>query len=193
MIDIALYGGLETFFGESLRLDVRTPEEVFWALAAQCDAFFQHVLDSAKDGVGYRVIVDDEEIDESGLSLPVIRSISIAPAIAGAGDLGRIILGAVLIVGSFFLPGAILGISSVTIGSIGAALVYGGIVSLLTPKPSNEAGKNQNSFILDPSGQPRSYQGEAKPVLFGDWWIENPPIISLWLDTENIPIDWQAV
>jgi predicted phage tail protein len=190
MIEVSLYGGLEQWFGESVRMDIRNPSEVFWALAAQCEEFLQHVIESAREGVGYKVIVDDEEIDSTGLELPVIGSISIAPAIAGSGDVGRIVLGAVLVVGSFFLPGAILGISSTTIGLVGASLIYGGVISLLTSKPTDS--KNQNSFALDANGQPRSYQGEAKPLLFGDWWIENPPIISLWLDTENIPVDWQA-
>ena len=85
---------------------------------------------------------------------------------------------------------AILGISSLSIGLVGASLIYGGVSSLLSAKPTDQ--KNQNSFVLDASGQPRSYQGDPIPVLFGDWWIENPPVISLWLDTENIPVDWQV-
>jgi predicted phage tail protein len=190
VIEISLYGGLEQWFGESVRLDARTASEAIWALAAQCEEFFQHILMSAKEGVGYRVIVDDEIIGETGLDLPVISSMSIAPAVGGASDVGRIILGAVLLVGSFFLPGAFLGVSSATIGLVGASLIYGGVISLLTSKPTDS--KNQSSFALDANGQPRSYQGEAKPVLMGYWWIENPPIISLWLDTENIPVDWQV-
>jgi predicted phage tail protein len=190
MIVVSLYGGLENWFGETVRLDARSPQEVIWALAAQCEDFLQHIFASADEGIGYRVVVDGEEIDPSGLELPVIKTISIAPAVAGSGDVGRIILGAVLLVGSFFLPVAVLGISSLSIGLAGTALIFGGISSLLTTKPTDQ--KNQNSFVLDASGQARSYQGEAKPLLFGDWWIENPPVISLWLDTENIPVDWQA-
>jgi predicted phage tail protein len=190
MITISLYGGLEKWFGEAVRLDVCSPQEAIWALAAQCEDFLQHIFISAEEGVGYRVVVDGQEIDPSGLELPVIKTISITPAVAGSGVVGRIILGAVLLVGSFFLPVAVLGISSLAIGQAGVALILGGVSSLLTTKPTDQ--KSQNSFVLDANGQPRSYQGDAKPILFGFWWIENPPVISLWLDTENIPVDWQV-
>jgi predicted phage tail protein len=190
MITVSLYGGLEEWFGETVRIDARSPAEVIWALASQCEDFLQHIFDSAEEGVGYRVIVDGGEIDPNGLELPIIKSVSIAPAVAGSGDVGRIILGAVLLVGSFFLPVAILGISSLSVGLVGASLIYGGVSSLLSAKPTDQ--KNQNSFVLDANGQPRSYQGDAIPLLFGDWWIESPPVISLWLDTENIPVDWQV-
>lgn len=189
MISISLYGGLEEFFGETVSFDACNPSEIFRALAYQSSAFTDYISDSAKNGLAYKVIVDGEAIDESGLNLPVIATISIAPIVVGSGEVGRILLGAALVGVSFLVPGGILGISASSFLLAGQAFILGGVSSLLTGKPS-EGSKNLSSYLLDPNGQPRTYQGDAIPIAFGDYcYIENPPIVTLWLDTENIPVD----
>jgi predicted phage tail protein len=191
VISISLYGGLEQWFGEQLRLDARSPQEVFWALTCQCPAFYEHLR---RDGSAYEVIVDGAVINQDKLDLPILSSISIVPVIAGAGDIGRAILGAVLLVGSFFLPVAVLGISSFAIGALGANMLIGGVTGLLTPKPENKNTNNQSSSLLDAGGLPRSAQGDPIPVLFGlDWWIVDPPIVGAWATNNDVPIDWVPV
>jgi predicted phage tail protein len=188
MISVNLYGGLEQWFGECVELDAKTPAEVFHALASQCEEFYNHIKGSNADSYGYEIIVDDREVGEEWLELPVLTSISIVPVVCGAGDIGRAVLGAVLLVGSFFMPATLLGVSSFTVGAAGASLLIGGVIGMLTPKPT-EPGKG--SSLLDASGLPRSYQGDVIPLLFGlDWWILDPPIVGSWVSNNEVPVDW---
>jgi len=190
MVEILLFGGLEEWFGDRLLMDVRSPKEVFLALASQCDEFLAHIQGSNESTYGYEIIVDEKPRGPEWVDLPVIQRLSIVPVICGAGDVGRVILGGVLLVGSFFLPGAILGVSSFTIGAAGASLLIGGITGMLTPKP---ADPGKASSLLDASGLPKSYQGDTIPVLFGlDWWVSEPPIVGSWVSNNEVPVDWVA-
>jgi predicted phage tail protein len=184
MIEIQLLGDLAQF-GPIPALEVRSATEAIRFISDQIPAFRDFLYSTAADA--YQVIVDGRDIGEDQLDWPAITSIVIQPVFAGAGLLGRIILGVVLLGVSFIMPAAFLGIASTTVGAFGVALALGGIVGLLTPKPEEQ--KSQDSFGLDPSGLGRSTQGQAVPIAVGDVFI-NPVPISGWIDNENIPIDY---
>lgn len=181
MINICLMGALGQLFGESWRLDVRSPVEAIRAINAQVDGFANYLNSNQL----YEIIVDDRG-DDFSLESGIAESMTICPTIAGAGGTwGRILTGAALLGASFFLPGSVLGISSATIGLFGASMILGGVVELL----SEQKQGNQESFLFDASGVSRAIQGAPVPILFGTRIISPIPI-SVLAENENVSVDF---
>lgn len=168
---IKLYGTLAKFVGKRvLTADVSSAAEAVRFLLANWPELQQHMADQH-----YRVSVGTYAIDKDELHDPAgQQDISIAPVIAGAGTVGRIILGAVLI-GISFIPGlqaaAIFG-SKLTVGaallSVGAGLVLGGVAQLLTPVPrTNETDKDPRKTYNFSGIQQTSRQGTPVPIIYG--------------------------
>jgi predicted phage tail protein len=125
----------------------------------------------------YRVSSGKHILTEHELHYPVgsTEVISITPVIAGRGAVGRIIVGALLIIGSFFIPGlALFGIALAPIAlGIGASLVLGGVAELLSPvpradlNPGGEKDPKVDSYSF--SGiQNSSRSGLPIPVIYGE-------------------------
>lgn len=180
MVSILLLGKLGELFGREWNLDIRSPIEAIRAINAQVEGFANY-LNSTQE---YEIIADDFG-DDFDLNCQ-IRSLTICPVISGTGGaVGRIITGAALLGASLIFPGAILGISSATIGLFGASMIFGGVVELL----SDQKDGNQESFLFDASGVSRAVQGAPVPVLFGKKIIAPVPI-SVLVDNENISVDF---
>jgi predicted phage tail protein len=180
MVDVYLMGALGDLFGSNWRLDVRSPVEAIRAINAQVDGFANYLNSNQL----YEIIVDDRGGDFS-LECAIVESMTICPTIAGAGALGRILMGVVLLGASLIFPGAILGISSATIGLFGASMIFGGVVELLSPQESGGA----ESFLFDASGVSRAIQGAPVPILFGTRIISPIPI-SVLVENENVSVDF---
>jgi predicted phage tail protein len=177
---IKLYGKLAKFVGHRvLEADVATAAEAVRFLVANWPELEQHMADQH-----YRVSVGKYDLALEELHDPAGQApISIVPVVAGAGAVGRIILGVALIAFSLFalpgllLPGVLGGAFSstfamgvITAGAqIGAALVFGGIAQLLTPTPTTnkDEGDPRKSFSF--SGvQNTSRAGLPVPVVYGE-------------------------
>ena len=180
MVDVTLLGRLGELFGSHWSLDVRSPIEAVRAIDAQVDGFANYLNSTQM----YDLVVDDRG-DDFDLNCCAIESITICPIIAGAGAVGRIIAGAALLGASLIFPGAILGLSSMTIGLFGASMIFGGIVELL----SEQKEGNQESFLFDASGVSRAVQGAPVPVLFGTRIISPIPI-SVLVENENVSVNF---
>ena len=172
MVKIRLLGELGEKFGREFDLEISTPREAIKAIGYQIDGFFDYLISSAEHGVGYRVIVPAsiEGLLENQLEDRFSGGyLTISPEIAQGGAVGRILLGVILIGVSFFLPGAILGISSLTIGLAGAALVLGGIATLLTPReePKSSGQTTFGAFQSDGTSQ-----GKCMPLRYGEGWCQ---------------------
>jgi predicted phage tail protein len=170
---IKLYGKLAKFVGHRvLEADVATAAEAVRFLVANWPELEQHMADQH-----YRVSVGKYDLALEELHDPAGQApISIVPVVAGAGAVGRIILGVVLI-GLAFAGGAgffgaafakNLGLFAAT-KLIGASLVLGGIAQLLTPTPTTnkDEGDPRKSFSF--SGvQNTSRAGLPVPVVYGE-------------------------
>ena len=184
---VKVYGKLRELLGQCrFELDVRTPAQAFKALIVNFPQLERFILDSEKDGISYRMMVGrqhigEQNIDELGLPFGQHEVFSIAPAIAGAGSVGRILLGGALIAGAFLVPGLgaslgtvgvfgkTLGVVSAGLGAIGAGLVLGGVADIISPPPKprelSEAERLQSfsfSGIVN-----TSTQGTPVPVILG--------------------------
>ena len=188
LVTVKLIGVLGKLFGYEWSLDIRNPAEAIRAIAAQVDGFAEYLESSNNKGLVYRVTVDEEDIDEQRFYHPIRQSLSIAPVIAGAGAIGRILAGVLLVGLAFVLPGIGLGFAASTIGAFGVSLISGGIVELLSPQ-SDDKNTDQGSFLSDGAQLTRAYQGQPVPVLFGERFIQPIPI-SIFVQNEDIAVNF---
>jgi predicted phage tail protein len=190
---IKLYGQLAKFVGKRvLEADVATAAEAVRFLVTNWPELERHMADQY-----YRVSLDaydlsgDELHDPAGLS-----TIRIAPVVAGAGTVGRILLGVALIAASFFIPGSAalaIGALKVGIGSavfgLGVTMVLGGVAQLLTPVPKLDAASEQDprrSFSF--SGiQNTSRPNTPVPIVYGETLVGSI-VISAALDTVQVSV-----
>jgi predicted phage tail protein len=175
----------------------------------------------------YKVIVDSHESDLDEIHYPASQTIKIVPVLGGAGGgTGKILAGVALVAfaiiagpaaGGFLGLGAsafgtaatattaatgfVLGAgAAAVIGSVGVALILGGVSQLLSPTPQlgqiGPASQSRNTTTegteIDPqesysfSGiQNTSRQGTPVPVVYGET-IVGSVVISAGIDVDTI-------
>ncbi len=182
---IYLHGALGRRFGRCFRLAVATPAEAVRALSLQLDGFRA----ALREGL-YRVVAGApgrrRERGEDEMTVGFSHALHIVPVIAGAGGrggaVGLVVAGAALLTAAFAAPlllgggllgsATIFGVSTQTIGLVGASLALSGVSALLAPKPKLEGGTTSptderfESFMF--GGLPdRPIAGRPVPVNVG--------------------------
>ena len=188
---IKLYGKLAKFIGHRvLEADVATAAEAVRFLLANWPEAEAHMSDQH-----YRVSIGTYDIDLEELHHPAgAAPISIVPVVAGAGALGRILIGALLIAGAFFTGGATIGLLglaapvavSTVLAGVGITLILGGVAQLLTPTPkiSQDEGDPRKSFSF--SGiQNTNRAGVPVPVIYGET-LTGSVVISAGIDIVQV-------
>jgi len=174
------------------------------------------VIEQHEKGVAWRVVTDTPEgLSEDELTRETgVDTIILAPVIQGAGGVGRIILGVLLIAVAIFVPAAAFGLKSMlAVGLFGGSLVLSGVADLLTPTPQLSGPKASGGPSSSSSGtaatksadlesnlfsrnQGTGGQGECVPLLYGQRRISSPRIVSFDLrnlpDTRNITVTGTA-
>lgn len=219
--EVKLYGPLAKFVGQrSFLAEINTAGEAVRMLLANFPGLDRHMADQH-----YKVIVDDFETDLEELHYPASQTIKIVPVLGGAGGgVGKILAGVALVAVAIAAPGVGLfaggsfgfgvvagatgfyaGAAAVA-GTIGLALIAGGVAQLLSPTPQlaqigpasttlgGGAGRNTSTegTELDPqesysfSGiQNTSRQGLPTPLIFGET-IVGSIVISAGIDVDTI-------
>lgn len=165
---VRLYGDMGKRFGREFVLDVKSPAEAVRALCSQVQGFRAYMHAHAQSA--FKVFVGSRNAsEESALPCSDREVIRITPVIQGASAAGRIILGAVLLVASFFVPGLTPFVAQAMFG-IGASLVLGGVVELLTPKvkttSTGESVTNTPSYNFNGPVNTEA-QGHPVPLAYG--------------------------
>lgn len=213
MKKVRLLGVLGQKFGREYQLDVSTPAEGLRALILQIPGLRQFLMESAENGIAYRVVTyDPGGLDEDELCLPFSKVFTVAPVPVGAGGVGKIVAGIALVaVSILFAPAGLLASSFFTLGSavvapiggLGVALLFSGVADLLTPTPkvpnvtsggstspaggiqkSTSVAENQSSFTFDKNNA-NSQQGDCVPILYGERIIASLSILSFGLELKN--------
>ena len=213
---VKVYGALRKKLGQCrFEFDVETPAQAIKALCVNFRGLEKWLLDSERDGVSYRVTIGKEKITQEStghLILPWSEKevFSITPVIVGAGGgTGQILAGiglvafAILTAGagagflgaglgatsSFFTLGAA---ASTAIGSIGAALLVGGIAQAISSSPvqstsvlerGREAAKLESftfSGIVN-----TAKQGLPVPIVYGRAYVGSA-VLSSGLDVDQL-------
>lgn len=175
MRKIKLYGALAKFVGHRvLEADVATAAEAVRFLVSNWPELEGHMAKQY-----YRVHTAGEDLTLDDIHNPMGREIQIVPVVAGAGALGRILLGIALI-GLAFAGGAgvfgaafakNLGLFAVA-KAIGASLVLGGIAQVLTPTPKTDKDEGDPKKSFSFSGiQNTTRAGVPVPVVYGEMLV----------------------
>jgi len=132
---VKVYGALRKRLGQCrFEFDVATPAQAIKALCVNFSGLEKWLIDSEKDGVGYRVTIGKERItdDLSPLVMPWSEKevFSITPVVAGAGrGAGSILAGLGLVTLAILAPGAGFALSGFTTTGVAAS----GAVGVIAP------------------------------------------------------------
>ena len=197
---VKVYGALRKKLGQCrFEFDVATPAQAIKALCVNFPGLDKWLIDSEKDGVGYRVAVSKEKItqqDMSSLFMPFSEKevFSITPVIAGAGrGVGSILLGVGLIAASIFIPGSAVifgttfGKISLGVGLFGGSLVLQGIAQAISPQPGVpefDESPQLESFSFS-NVVNTSRQGLPVPIAYGRVFVGSS-IISSGTDVDEV-------
>ena len=174
MVNVRFYGSLKQF-GSEFRLDCQTTAEIVQALTSQIPKlrqFIQQGLFTVRVGRDYF----DNRYLEQGLSHKLKDDVTVhfTPVLKGSkrGGLFGVIAGVAIIAGAIAL-GPLAGIISTNaawiVGSVGAALLLGGVAQMLTKMPEMKMGtekeKKQSTAFSNLSNM--TAQGKPMPLAYG--------------------------
>jgi predicted phage tail protein len=207
---VKVYGALRKKLGQCrFQFEADTPAQALKALCVNFPGLDKWLLDSEKDGVGYRVTLGKEKITEQNAVLIAApfserEVFSITPVIAGAGQGGGQILAGIGLVALAIVTGGIasagvalggfMGIGTVgtAVVGIGASLVLGGIAQSLSPAPVQstavtERGRDAAKFeSFTFSGIVNTAkQGLPVPIAYGRVFVGSA-VLSSGLDVDQL-------
>ena len=206
---VKVYGALRKKLGQCrFEFEAATPAQAIKALCINFPGLDKWLIDSEKDGVGYRVTIGREHVadDLSPLVIPWSEKevFSITPVIAGAGrGFGSVIAGIGLIAVSLVVPGAGLAGTSFLAGAGGAAtfgaglaaaagtlglgLVFMGIAQAISPQPEvpdfDESAQLESFSFSNVVNTSR--QGLPVPIAYGRVFVGSA-VISSGTDVDEV-------
>ncbi|CAM4018575.1 tail assembly protein [Serratia silvae] len=198
---IRLGGQLGKKFGKTHRLVVADTREALRALCITLPGFESFMMNAHKDGVQFAFFNGPQNISLAEFATSKgSADIRIMPVIAGSKNAGmfQIVIGVAALVGAFFTAGgtmaywgAALAAQSAAVTGLtmmGASMVLGGVMQLMTPQPdfgmsSSQSVENKPSYAF---GSPvnTTAQGYPVPVLYGEREIGGA-VISAGIYAEN--------
>lgn len=170
---VRLYGKLGTLFGREHRLSVSSVREAIRALCIMIPGFERWLETSEGRGVTYSVFNGTKNLNEQDLRLNGVHDvIKIAPVIIGSKKAGvfQTIFGAVLIAVGFALSFTPAIAASPFLYKMGAAMMLGGVVQMLTPSGTQGMTMDSNDSRKSYSfGSPvnQTAAGNGTPILYG--------------------------
>jgi predicted phage tail protein len=174
---VTLYGPLAKEFGRDWELAVDSPAEAMQLIEANKPGFLNWIRGNLEKYDRYKVIVDYhdgkvEHLDEDSFKFQrTMKRMRFVPIVTGAGGgIGKVILGALLLVAAaftFVTPG----MQSFTpfLAGAGMTLFLGGITELLSPKPKklDEAVRQDGASYFFDGPVNTSTQGVPVPLIYG--------------------------
>ena len=189
---VLLYGELADKFGKEFLFEVKSVREAISLLQANFPTFNQHLIDADKRIAGYEVWSGDHNLSSDRLedfSINGTGDIRIIPVIDGASAVGRILTGIVIIAAAYFSYGATLAGGAGMMYGMGASLVLGGVIELLSPKPHLDGisqSKDDAGYLF--SGTLNSTR-QGSPIGLGyGKMIVGSSVVSQSITIEDIPI-----
>lgn len=166
MVTLILGGYLGKRFGRFHKFSVQKSSEAIKALCVQVPEFADALKSAKSKGIEFAVFVGDRNIkDAEHLQLSARDTLRIIPIMEGSKRAGlfQTIIGAIIFVASFYVPG-MQGWGQ----QVGIALMVGGVVQLLTPQPKGlkkkEDSENQASYAF---GGPTNTAAQGNPIGLG--------------------------
>jgi predicted phage tail protein len=216
---VKVYGALRKHLGQCrFEFVADTPAQAMKALCVNFPGLAQWLLDREAEGMAFRVTRGRDKITNEapeGLVLPWSEHevFSIAPVIVGAGrGIGTILAGIALVGFAFITAGSSLAFSGLALtstataattsaafaayagfaaglGTLGIALIVGGVAQLISPTPSLGFNTGKEAARLESfsfSGIVNtSKQGMAVPICYGRAFVGSA-VISSGLDVDQV-------
>jgi predicted phage tail protein len=191
MRTIHLYGRAAELFGPEFTLDVQTIPEAVHAICSQIRGFRQFLEAHDFHVTRGKTYEDGKELDEKTVYFQLKHDVHIMPTISLSGGklkgIGKIIAGVLLAGFAFWAAPAlhiatIAGMSVNQIGFMGVAMALSGVSALMSPQ---EDSKEKTSKIFN--GVPEmAEQGQPVPLIYGKIRVDDPPVVSLGIETVNV-------
>lgn len=178
MVRVKFYGNLKRFEpNEPIVLEVSSFKELMSGLLSQIQGLSQHLRKGYyKVRIGKRYLSEEQIKTNPTMTLADDCTVHFTPVVVGAGKSGvlSIVAGALLIGAAFMLGpmgfGMVQGMTAMMMGSMGASLLLGGAMQMLTRPPDmntklSDSEKQQSTSFsnirnLTPQGRPI-------PLLYG--------------------------
>ncbi|MDG6857151.1 tail assembly protein [Glaesserella parasuis] len=178
MVRVKFYGDLKRFEpNEPIVLEVSSFKELMSGLLSQIQGLSQHLRKGYyKVRIGKRYLSEEQIKTNPTMTLADDCTVHFTPVVVGAGKSGvlSIVAGALLIGAAFMLGpmgfGMVQGMTAMMMGSMGASLLLGGAMQMLTRPPDmntklSDSEKQQSTSFsnirnLTPQGRPI-------PLLYG--------------------------
>lgn len=177
---VKLYGHLRKF-GREFELNVRSPKEALHALFTMVDGFKEFVEHAEKKGIVFTVFNGRRNIGIDEFELGAKSEIRIATVTGGRKNGGGIqaIVGAILVAVAIVYSGgtaagafAATGLGGGAVALVGASLMIGGVVQMLTPTAkinTDTSGSSDNSASYAFGGPVNTVaQGYPVPLPYGE-------------------------
>lgn len=191
MLTVIFYGDLRTRFGRRYKLDVHSPAEAIHALCTQLKGLRQYFQQNATAKFMVRGQLRDRLIadyDETDLGYPQSAGVlKVVPIVEGAGAIGKIILGAVLVVAGFFTGGTAWAALGPMLISMGVGLALSGVAQMIAPRAKGgatpEKADNEPSLAFNGAVNTTG-QGGPVPLGYGCMLVGSQ-IVSVGFSTNN--------
>lgn len=151
-------------FGKVWNLDIASPREAVDAINCGRPGFKDAIMALDRKGMVFRVRSKNHDYDDTDVNtlLGTIKRIDIIPIVRGASAGVRFVVGAVLLVVSYFVPAL-----APYLVPLGLSLMLGAVVEWLTPIPKKDELKRLDSWTI--SGATNTVdQGAPVPVIYGE-------------------------
>ncbi len=164
---IILKDDLAQRFCFELKVDVNSVAEAMRALEANYPAIRPYFATAHERGFGFEVYVGDWNIEEKHIYAPIGKQqITIAPALMGSGNFGKIILGVGLL-GLGLAGVGFLGISASTLALVGGTMALSGIVGLFNQPKTPQNDDEKKASLTFSGGVNTAGQGGRLALTYG--------------------------
>lgn len=187
--EVQLYGTLAKKYGSNpIMIEAETTLLVMQGLFCKLgNGFKQMVREGQFHIYKDKPLKKDMGQEEVAFTLGSVTELHLVPVITGSGAIGRIIMGAALLVVGYFFP-----ILAPYTNGIGLSMILGGAIELLSPTPkltgtgsnANQAGQNP-SFIFNGTVNVTE-QGGPVPIILGRMRRASSVVLSAGLTVENL-------
>jgi len=172
---VMLSGSLSKKFFRSkpYLLDGGSGTEVIRALNATVDGFADEIKRLERLGMTFAIFRNRKNVGIDSLDLGGTREIRIVPVISGSKRAGGLqtIIGSVLIAAAFVLSFTPFAAASPFLYQIGAAMVIGGVIQMLSPQAGglrqSASPENSPSYAFG-SAKNTTASGNPVPICIGD-------------------------
>jgi len=176
-------------FGEKWQTSCNTVSEILRLIECQTPGFRKHLVEAAEAGIDYQIMRGKDLIEADDLFLSIGEDdIIITELPAGAGKVGKIIAGVILVVAAVLLAPVDGGFTLAKLGEalaanfylqamalVGVSLITAGISEMMMPGPEVDGTEQNRNYLFQGPVNTMS-QGMPVPLAYGELIVGGAPI-----------------